>query len=293
MSIYKNKKFTDLSSGKVVQVTDQFEDIVILDNKSKVKLNNLLDNRFYDEYIDPMNFFRNEGLVNAFTEKIRQLPNEISEEKGFDSPKQLLNNYGDPYDYMDSTPAVLPYDPEEEKQQLIEKARKMFTSRDNTAQKQMDSFKGLIEDDIDDTDFAPIRESVSEDITQSNPIIQKSEPIMSQPIINQPQSLDPIIQMFRNVKRNTDFNIKFEVNNKIPRLDFIEMMEDSYNTSIIDFLAEEFTNQILMNPHLIKNKIKDQINLMLHKKANSTSNVIEQTESVKTNTRKKNITKND
>ena len=99
--------------------------------------------------------------------------------------------------------------------------------------------------------------------------------------------------MFRNVKRNTDFNIKFEVNNKIPRLDFIEMMEDSYNTSIIDFLAEEFTNQILMNPHLIKNKIKDQINLMLHKKANSAPNVIEQTESVKTNTRKKNITKND
>lgn len=293
MSIYKNKKFTDLSSGKVVQVTDQFEDIVILDNKSKIKLNNLLDNRFYDEYIDPMNFFRNEGLVNAFTEKIRQLPNEIPQEKGYDSSRQLLNNYGDPYEYLDNTPAVLPYDPEEEKQQLIEKARKMFTNRDSTAQKQMESFKDLLDDDFDEVNPPISEESIIDDIPQPKPTIQKNEPIMSQPVINQPQSLDPIIQMFRNVKRNTDFNIKFEVNNKIPRLDFIEMMEDSYNTSIIDFLAEEFTNQILMNPHLIKNKIKDQINLMLHKKANSTQNAVEQSESVKTNPRKKNITKND
>jgi hypothetical protein len=99
--------------------------------------------------------------------------------------------------------------------------------------------------------------------------------------------------MFRNVKRNTDFNIKFEINNKIPRLDFIEMMEDSYNTSIIDFLAEEFTNQILLNPQIIKNRIKDQIVLMLHKKANSETSNKPDTQVKQTTTRKKTVTKND
>jgi hypothetical protein len=299
MSLYKNKKFTDLSSGKVVQVTDQFEDIVILDNRIKVKLNNLLDNRLYDEYIDPMNFFRNEGLVNAFTEKIRQLPNDIPQDKGYDSPKQLLNNYGNPYDYIDNTPAVLPYDPEEERQQLIEKAKRMFSK--NSVENQMEAFKNILGDDefenTDDSEVTPISEEIQENTRQMNEntprpaLIQKSEPIMNQNIAQQ-QSMDPIIQMFRNVKRNTDFNIKLEINNKIPRLDFIEMMEESYNTSIIDFLAEEFTNQILLNPNILKNKIKDQINLLLHKKANSNTN-LENTTSPKTSSRKKITPKND
>lgn len=65
--------------------------------------------------------------------------------------------------------------------------------------------------------------------------------------------------MFRNVKRNTDLNFTIKLSNKIPRLDFIEMMEDSYNTSIIDFLAEEFTNTILQNPDRIKDKIMNEI----------------------------------
>jgi hypothetical protein len=298
--MYKNKKFTDLQTGKVVQVTDQFEDIVILDGKSKVKLNKLLDHHFFDEYIDPMNFFRNEGLVNAFTEKIRQLPNESIQQEKFDSPRQLLNNYGNPQDLVDTSPAVLPYDPEEEKQQLIAKAKKMFETPQNQASKQIDAFKNLLGDDLDDPDEGlDLKETnndyIDEDVNEKiNP--PKLENIMSQPIVppQSQQSLDPIIQMFRNVKRNTDFNIKFEINNKIPRLDFIEMMEDSYNTSIIDFLAEEFTNQILLNPQIIKNKIKDQIILMLHKKANIQSAPNKTETQVKTTTSRKKIpTKND
>jgi len=303
MDMYTNKKFTDLINGKVVQVTDQFEDIVILDNKTKIKVNKLLDNNLYDEYIDPMNFFRNEGLVNAFAEKIRQLPNNVlQQQENFDSPRQLLNNYGNPYEYMDDSPAVLPYDPEEEKQQLIMKARKMFDNR-NEVSSQFDKFKDILGDDeINDlNDEVNIEDYDNSETFEDIEIPKKPNPIRMENIINQQlstssqiqqQSMDPIIQMFRNVKRNTDFNIKFEVNNKIPRLDFIEMMEDSYNTSIIDFLAEEFTNQILLNPQIIKNKIKDQITLMLHKKANSEANKSE-TQVKQTTTRKKTVIKND
>jgi hypothetical protein len=65
--------------------------------------------------------------------------------------------------------------------------------------------------------------------------------------------------MFKGVKRSVDFNISLDIKNKIPRLDFIEMMEDSYETSIIDFLADEFTNELLKNPETIKDMIKSRI----------------------------------
>ena len=70
---------------------------------------------------------------------------------------------------------------------------------------------------------------------------------------------DPIIKMFKGVKRIVDFNISLDIKNKIPRLDFIEMMEDSYETSIIDYLADEFTNELLKNPDTIKDMIKSRI----------------------------------
>ena len=36
-------------------------------------------------------------------------------------------------------------------------------------------------------------------------------------------------------------------------------MEDSYTTSIIDYLADEFTNKLLSDPSEIKRRIKDEI----------------------------------
>jgi hypothetical protein len=286
MDMYKNKKFTDLVSGRVVQVTDQFEDIVILDNKTKIKVNKLLDNRLYDEYIDPRNFFRNEGLVNAFTEKIRQIPTEniINEKEKYD-PKNppVLKNYGDPMRPGFDEPAVLPYDPEEEKRELIAKAKNMFKGGGDAVNRQMESLKSIVEDDMyDNSDFENYEEKIIESAkVNSRPI----EPqIRNENYMNNNNTIDPIVQMFRNAKRNTDFKINFSINNKIPRLDFIEMMEDSYNTSIIDFLAEEFTNELLLNPEAIKNKIKDQISSMVYK---STQKIEPKTEVTKTSTRKK------
>ena len=70
--------------------------------------------------------------------------------------------------------------------------------------------------------------------------------------------------MFKGVKRIVEFNISLDIKNKIPRLDFIEMMEDSYETSIIDFLADEFTNELLKNPATIKDMIKSKINTLVY-----------------------------
>jgi len=276
MNMYKHKKYTDLITGKIVEVIDEFDDIVILDNRTKLKVNKLLDRNLFDDYIDPRDFFRNESLVNAFTEKIRQIPNEtLSKEPNkfdpYDPP--LLKNYGDPMRPSFDEPAVLPYDPEEEKRALLQKAKTMYKNPVGEAQRQFESLKSIIEEpEIDEetptntTNVTIVNENIS------NPIkVETQEPSRN---AYQNQSVDPIIQMFRNAKRNTNFNIKLELLNKIPRVDFIEMMEDSYNTSIIDFLAEEFTNELLLNPQIIKDKIKSQINSMVYPKEVKETTVI-------------------
>jgi len=68
-----------------------------------------------------------------------------------------------------------------------------------------------------------------------------------------------------NVKRNTNFNLNFKITGKIPRLDFIEMMEDSYDVSIIEFLADEFTRNILNDPSAIRDKVIAEIKSMIDK----------------------------
>ena len=99
---------------------------------------------------------------------------------------------------------------------------------------------------------------------QTQPVYQQSTPVYqqsSQP--SQPQS-NKIHEIFDNVKRNKQFNVSIDYQSNIPRLDFIEMMEDSYDVSIIDYLAEKFTNELLANPSLIKDKIKNAIHTQVY-----------------------------
>lgn len=247
----KNRKFKDLSNDRIVKVTDQFEDIIILDGKNKIKVNQLLDKRLFEEYVDPSSFFNNESLINSFAEQIKKIPlddwnNRIpAEDMGYDN-KDLYPNMNES--------AVLPYDPEIEKQELLKKAQTVYNmgTTNELIQKQREALRDILEEDEEVNQVVqnpPINNSVTQQ--QPNQIIQQ--------IINEDRKMDPILEMFKNVKRNTSFKIEFTVENKIPRVDFIEMMEDSYNTSIIEFLAQEFTDDILKDPSIIKERIKKKL----------------------------------
>jgi hypothetical protein len=187
--------------------------------------------------------------------------------------------------------AVLPYDPEDERRELLEKAKMMYKTRNST---NLDNLRHLIDEDVEDYQPRP-----NTNDTNVEPIVNDYIPTPTQPSnervvpqvqIQQNQNVDPIISMFRNVKRNNDFSLSFSINHKIPRLDFIEMMEDSYNTSIIDFLAEEFTNIILLNPNLIKNKISEEIRNLVFKRYESEDSSEDETQ---TKTTRKVKPKND
>lgn len=262
------KKYTSISDGKVVEVKDFFEDIVILTDNSKIKTTRLFDKSYFEEYIDPRNFFNNQNLFESFAQKIKQIPDELinkmtSEEKSIIN--ESLSNTGFNPSFNDS--AVLPADPELEKEELMKKYginnkrldKVEMDSRQETsniqAQKQLDRFASLIEELQEDTNDEPIQRV---EVQRDNKID------IGETLVKEIQKEDPIISMFKNVKRNKEFKISLDIINNIPRPDFIEMMEDSYNTSIIDFLAEEFTNCLLADPSIIKNKIITEIKKIVY-----------------------------
>lgn len=251
----KSKKFRDLTNNRIVEVTDQFEDIIILDNKNKIRVNQLLNKGMFEEVVDPSSFLNNQSLINSFAEQIKKIPLDDWENR---VPAEDLGYNKDINVQPMNESAVLPYDPEIEKQELLRKAQTMYGSNNtnNLIQKQMESLKGILEEDQEIEEINQNRE-IYRPTPQPQP--QQVQQTIIQEQIKEDNKMDPILEMFKNVKRNTSFKIDFIVENKIPRIDFIEMMEDSYNTSIIDFLAQEFTDEIIKDPTIIKEKIKDKL----------------------------------
>lgn len=242
--ILKEKKFTDLANGTVVSVIDQFENIAILDSGQRVDVKRLMDKAYFDDYIDPKNFFGE--TFNVFAEKIKSVD---------------LSQIRDEEPVNDS--AIIEVDPEQERREMEQKALRMAQQMNPgaAAQKQVDMLREILGEDEDLPQISTQPQTTVVVNDQPQAPVSKS---YTQPVTKVVD--DPIITMFKNVKRNQNFNFTLLIDGKIPRLDFIEMMEDSYNTSIIEFLANEFTQNLLSDPEFIKNKIMDEIKSLVYGK---------------------------
>lgn len=264
----KDKKFTDLNSGRIISIKDQFEDIVILDNNEKVSLSRILDKSFYDEYLDPKTFFNTMGAYDSMAEKIKNIPDSILESYKDDISDSFTKDSDNFYSGVNmNESALLPYDPEDEYRNLIEKASKMPGG---------ESYKNV--DNV--VDRMLNRGNIDEDTNTLNKVVvdvdRKNE--------------DPILMMFSGAKRNTNLRFSIDMDIKIPRVDFIEMMEDSYEKSIIDYLSNEFTNELIKNPSKIRSIIKDNIKSLVYKKDTKITDKLVKKPSKRTYVRKSNIT---
>lgn len=249
MSI-SNKTFKNNRTGETIKVIDSFEDIAVLENKGKEKVSNLLNPDLYTEQIDVSNFFNNQGAYNSLAEKIKTIPaDKIKDDVGGEVMINVdgNNSFGSVNPSMNES-AIIMTTEEDERAELVRKYG--ATNPQNDLNKQSEAFNKLLN---------------PEEPVQTIEVNRNPQPIQ-QPTYQQPVQVveDPIITMFKNVKRSKDFSISLEIKNKIPRPDFIEMMEDSYNTSIIDFLAAEFTDNLLKNPHIIEDMIKQKIKELVY-----------------------------
>ena len=236
-----NKTFKNNKTGEVIKVIDSFENIAILEDKSKADLEKLLNPDLYTEQIDPTNFFNNQGAYNNLAEKIKNIPADKIRDDGGEVMINVDGNNSFGVRPTMNESAIIMTTEEEERAELAKKYG--VTTPQNDVAKQNQAFAKLLGEEEVQT-------------VEVNRDVPRVEQKVSQPT---QKVEDPIITMFKNVKRIKEFSISLEIKNKIPRTDFIEMMEDSYNTSIIDFLATEFTDNILKNPHLIEDMIKQKI----------------------------------
>ena len=235
--IIKNKKFQDIATGKIVSVLDQFEDVAILEGRQRINVNRLLDKSLYEEFIDPMTFFSQSATLSSLAEKIRSIPNEALAMAEDDAADQSL---------------VMPYDPEEEKRQLLEKY-----SVPQPQPAHNDALLALIEDRPPAA--AEPADVVRVDARRDLPVEATAEAPRSPR-----QQDDPIAQMFRGAKRKNRMTITLSIEKAIPRPDFIEMMEDSYERSIIDFLSQEFADEIASDTQALREEISRQIRAVVY-----------------------------
>lgn len=255
-----NKSFKNNKTGDIIKVIDAFENIAILENKQKIDSRTLLDPNQYTEQIDPNNFFSNQGAYNILAEKIKNI--STANMKDDDGPTQVINVNLDGKNIMPSTneSAIVLSSEEDERAELARKYGAINTNVDAVSKQNQAFAKLLGEEEIQQT---PQQEIQKFEVRREQPIEQS----IHQQMVTNVSVDDPIITMFRKTKRGVDFSLSIDITDKIPRIDFIEMMEDSYEISIIDFLADEFTNKILQDPNIIKNKIKDKIKEVVYGKS--------------------------
>ena len=222
------KEFIDIKSGNRISVSDQFEDVIILGDGNRVSYSRLMDKLYYDEVIDPASFLKNSDAFMSLADKIKKMPDDVINES--------VNNDID-------SPAIVYVDPQDEYNEMLEKARKMSETMGITPNNNVDN---IVESIVDKKQFP------NNDISPNN-------------IMNQNQQ-NPIEILFSQAKKDTKLtiNISFDIN--IPKKEFINMMEDTYDYSIINYLSTFYTDKILHDDKTIHNEISRSIKEFVSKK---------------------------
>jgi len=232
-----NKSFKDNTTGQTVTIDGINENIVTLNNGEKVATERMLDSSYYEEVVDPNSFFSKESssLLGNIMDKVKNIKTDNMVDDNTIS--KSISNSSSGFNPSTNESAVVQVSEEDERAELMRKYN-------------------IVEQPKTVSPEELLGETPVENVQQT-PNVQ--QPPIQQTPIQQVQVEDPIISMFKNVKRIVDFKFEFSIEEKIPRIDFIEMMEDSYNTSIVEYLADEFTNKLLNDPSIIKNLIKEKI----------------------------------
>lgn len=261
-----NKSYRDNRTGEVIKVIDSFENIAILENKTKIDTRRLLDPTQYTEYIDP-NVFIESASSNAYSSIFESIKSIPTDRLPIDGEINVTTTGNDVYTSVGNDSAIITSDPEDEKAELARK----YGIIDNTSatNKQNEAFAKLLGDDTEDlprqqepVQRVEINRDEKGEVTGSV-IVNNTESIPYQKQYSE-QVEDPVHTMFKGIKRSVEFYLDLKLENKIPKLEFIEMMEESYDKSIIGFLANDITQEILNNPEYLRASIEAKIRDMVY-----------------------------
>lgn len=263
-----NRSFMDNRTGEVIKVIDSFENIAVLENKTKVDVRRLLNSDYYTEYIDPKKFIDNTStnIHNSIFESIKSIPTNNIKFDDVDGEIRVTPDSNiSPTNRDFDEPVVYTSSIEDERAEL---AKKYGMSIDNTMEqtRQNEAFSRLLGEEAADELPVVKKYTPNEDIQRVEVVRDDSTgDVLANTIANNNivEKKDPW-EMFRGIKRGIDFKLDLPLTNKIPKLEFIEMMEESYDKSIIEFLAQDITQEILRNPEILRSSIEEKIREMVY-----------------------------
>jgi len=111
----------------------------------------------------------------------------------------------------------------------------------------------------------PTAQQVETILGNGNPAVTHNPTYQQAPINHYTMpSNNPEDALFRKMKKPDSIDIVLSFKEKIPGRDFIRLMNDNFETSIIDYLAKDFTDKLLMNPELLEIQIRTFLNKLIY-----------------------------
>lgn len=257
------KKYKKISENKEYTVTGVEGSFFILNDGVKVSAERLADKTTFTEVNPASDFFSlaNNAILGAFnTFKPNQNQSYESENVvRVEAKRDDLND--DSMFYSNANESAYlgeaEFDPEVEKRKLLQK----YNVQSNPvaeAAKQNEMMKNLL-DGVDVTEIK--NEFLLNELKDKKIHIDAKQQPQQQTIVE-----DPIISLLKKTKRVNKFKAKIEIEELLPKNEFIQMIEESYDNSAIDYLVDEMYNKILNDKSHIKDMIKQQMTLFVNKK---------------------------
>jgi hypothetical protein len=259
------KKFIKVNENKEYSVIGTEGAFYILNDKSKVSAQRLLDTESFTEVLDVKNFFEasNNVIVNAVNNTKTPSHSEYNDNVVRVEAKRTDLGDDDKF-YANSNESALisheEIDPEEEKRLLMEKYKiKPHTTHNVISQ--VEQQNELMKKLIDGDDIQP-------SMVKNEFMVDEFKQVGSKPSVQIPSPvIDPIIDLLNKTKRVNNLKLKIEIEELLPKNEFIQMLEESYDKSIIDYLTDEIYNKMIEDSNSIKEQIKNQITAAVNKKS--------------------------
>ena len=191
----------------------------------------------YEEYLDPSTFF-NSGAqaLKDMADKIKNYDGPVNESVGTQTQVNMSGVYQKPHAEDKVVPVVAKYDP-------------------NQTQQNYQSTNYNFDKSVNQNPNPQVQQHNEQQYTHQPP----QQYIHQQPVQEKPEEA-----LFKKLKRNVKSKFELTIEEMIPTADFIRMMNDNFETSIIDFLSRETVEKLLRDPEKIRKQIKAQLETIVY-----------------------------
>ncbi len=286
----KGKRFVN-SNGRISVVKDTFENITIFEDGTKVDTRILMNPDYFtlmpsgprketnilkQPIMEQVSVDRDKIDPNTF---FNQRYSIVQEGEGqYNAQQKQVESYN-----VSDTGMTTHFDEEAEKEEILRRNRHLMEQRDIQVAKQANQFKNsnggilgkILEEEgikIENVTIPPSPELYQEQVARGTSAVQL-DPVMNNNNITSNSFMDPMIALFKRTKLTTPFKISLDIDKKIPNINYIKMMEESCDISIIEYLATEFTESLLRNPSQIKDRIIEELKKLIEPKSKSRKKV--------------------